>query len=208
MIKSRTLCGCRVAMLAVVMLMGASGCASWPRAETVSRADSTPPSGAILLEAGDEIDISFIGAPELNGVQTIRRDGRISLPIVGDIVARGMTVDTLKHMLTTRYASHLQTKEITVVVRSQPPVFVSGAVQSPGRIEMRRYMTALEAVMEAGGFDLDAADLKRVVVIRHLPSGRQEHRLNLGAVLAGRGGESFYLQPNDIVHVPKRRPWL
>jgi len=208
MIKSRIPCGYRFAILTGLILMGLSGCASAPREETVSKADSTPPSGSILLEAGDELEISFIGAPELNGVQTIRRDGRISLPIVGDVVARGMTVDTLKHMLTARYASQLQTKEITVVVRSNPPVFVSGAVLSPGRIEMRRYMTALEAVMEAGGFDLDAADLRRVMVIRHLPSGRQEHRLNLGAVLAGKGGASFYLQPNDIVHVPRRRPWL
>jgi polysaccharide export outer membrane protein len=166
------------------------------------------PAGPMTLAPGDELEISFLGAPDLNTSQRIRRDGRISLSILGDIEASGRTVGGLKNMLADLYAPHLQVREITIIVRSQTPVFVSGAVMSPGRIEMQRHLSALEAVMEAGGFDLEFAKLDGVVVIRHSESGREEFLLDLGGVLSGKGGKPFYLEPNDIVHVPQRKPWL
>ena len=162
----------------------------------------------MTLAPGDELEISFLEAPDLNTVQKIRRDGRISLSILGDIEAIGKTVSGLKMMLADMYAPHLQVREITVIVRSQTPVFVSGAVLAPGRIEMQRHLTALDAVMEAGGFDLEFARLNGVVVIRHSETGRKEYLLDLGGVLEGKGGRPFYLKPNDIVHVPQRKPWL
>jgi polysaccharide export outer membrane protein len=73
---------------------------------------------------------------------------------------------------------------------------------------MKRVLTALDAVMEAGGFDSDLADSGHVVVIRQTDTARQSFNLNLGAILEGKGGKSFYLEPNDIVHVPKRKPWF
>ena len=198
----------RVMTTAFLVLMPlATGCFTMLPPEPAPGYD-VPPATEILLEAGDQLEFSFLGTPELNCMQRIRRDGRISLPIIGDVIARGTSVEDLKAKLKELYAPHLQSREITIIVRSQPPVFVSGAVRSPGRIEMLRNMTALEAVMEAGGFDMDTADMKRVVVIRHTDTGRREYLLDLASVLAGKGGRSFYIQANDIVHVPKRTPWF
>jgi len=194
----------RVGMF-MAMLMVMSGCVT-PVMEDYGY--DVPSSDPILLAPGDELEISFFGASELNLTQKIRRDGRISLPILGEVTAGGSSVEKLKATLTARYTPHLQIREITIIVRSHPPVYVSGAVRTPGRIEMQRPISAIEAVMEAGGFDMDSADLKRVLVIRHTDAGRREYRLDLGAVLAGKGGQSFYLKPNDIVHVPKRMPWF
>lgn len=184
-----------------------AGCATLERQDQAEGHD-VPPLWPLLLAPGDEVEISFLGAPELNGVQKIRRDGRISLPMLGDILVSGMTVEGLKKTLTEQYARDLKTQVITVVTRSQAAVFVSGAVIKPGRIEMQRALTVLDAVMEAGGFDSDLADAGHVVVIRQTESGRQSFSLDLGAILEGTGGKSFYLEPNDIVHVPKRKPWF
>lgn len=191
------------ALMAMIMVI--SGCVS-PTVEDYGY--DVPSPDPILLAPGDELEISFFGAAELNLTQKIRRDGRISLPILGEVAAGGSRVEDLKETLTAQYTPHLQIREITIIVRSHPPVYVSGAVRTPGRIEMQRPITAIEAVMEAGGFDTDSADLKRVLVIRHTDTGRHEYRLDLGSILAGKGGQSFYLKPNDIVHVPKRVPWF
>ncbi len=169
---------------------------------------SKPPTGTLSLMPGEQIEITFLGAPELNSIQRIRRDGRISLPLLDDVTAAGKSVDYLKAVLAQLYAPHLRIGEITIFVRSQSPVFVSGEVRSPGRLEMQRVMTALDAIMEAGGYNPDTANLRQVVVIRQTDAGRREYRLNIQSILTGQGGNSFYLQPNDIVHVPKRIPWF
>ncbi|MBL7077197.1 MAG: polysaccharide biosynthesis/export family protein [Kiritimatiellae bacterium] len=192
-------------LLAGLLLVG--GCTTLQPPDPTAGHD-IPPTSLMTLAPGDELEISFLEAPDLNTIQRIRRDGRISLSILGDIEASEKTVGGLKEMLADLYAPHLQVREITVIVRSQTPVFVSGAVLAPGRIEMQRHMTALEAVMEAGGFDLEFAKLNGVVVIRHSEAGREEFLLDLGGVLEGKGGKPFYLKPNDIVHVPQRKPWL
>jgi polysaccharide export outer membrane protein len=200
-------CHIRGCVLLAVALALISGCTTLQPLDPAAGHD-VPPVGLMTLAPGDELEISFLEAPNLNTTQKIRRDGHISLNILGDIEASGKTVEGLKDMLADLYAPHLQISEMTVIVRSQTPVFVSGAVLAPGRIEMQRHLTALDAVMEAGGFDLEFAKLNGVVVIRHSKSGREEFLLDLGGVLEGKGGKPFYLKPNDIVHVPQRKPWL
>jgi polysaccharide export outer membrane protein len=184
-----------------------AGCATLESPDQAAGHDVAP-LGPLLLAPGDDVEVSFIGAPELNAAQKVRRDGSISLPILGDVLVSGMTVEGLKKTLTDQYAKDLKVQIITVVARSQAAVFVSGAVLKPGRVEMKRVLTALDAVMEAGGFDSDIADSAHVVVIRQTDTARRCFTLNLAAILEGKGVKSFYLEPNDIVHVPKRRPWF
>ena len=193
-------------VLCIAFLL-AAGCATVEGPDPAEGHDVAP-LWPLLLAPGDEVAISFLGASELNNTQKVRRDGRISLPMLGDVLVSGMTVEGLKKTLADQYAKDLRVQVITVVVRSQAAVFVSGAVLKPGRVEMQRALTALDAVMEAGGFDLYEADTGNVAVIRQTENGRQSFVLDLGAVLAGKGGKSFYLEPNDIVHVPKLRPWF
>jgi polysaccharide export outer membrane protein len=202
--RSYRIRGCALLTVALALI---SGCTTLQPLDPAAGHD-VPPAGLMTLAPGDTLEISFLEAPDLNTTQRIRRDGRISLNILGDIKASGETVGGLKDMLANLYAPHLQVSEITVIVRSQTLVFVSGAVRAPGRIEMQRHLTALDAVMEAGGFNLEFAKLDGVVVIRRSESGRQEFLLDLSGVLAGKGGKPFYLKPNDIVHVPQRKPWF
>jgi len=190
-------------MLAVAgLLVGIlSGCQSI-NPTPISDEDATPPTVMRLLP-GDEIEISFFGAPDLSLDQRIRRDGRIGMRLIGDIVAAGKTVQELENELTARYKEQIQIQSISVVVKVGPTVIVNGAVMVPGRVEITRPMTALDAVMAVGGFDIEKAQVGNVVVIRHEGQQYKGYRLDLEPALAGGQGRAFYLQPNDIVYVPR-----
>ncbi len=162
----------------------------------------------MILE-GDQLRVSFVGAPSMDTSGEVRRDGRITLPIAGEVVAAGKTPDQLGRELSERYATELLASDVVVsVVASAFEVNVSGAVLRPGKYTSKRPMTALEAVMEAGGFDHAKADMKRVVVVRHHDGAVNNFVLDLSLALNGKPSEPFYLQPSDIVFVPTRFVWF
>jgi polysaccharide export outer membrane protein len=162
-------------------------------------------SDLVNLREGDVLKISFPGSPTLDTTQPIRRDGKITLPLVGEVDAAGMPPSTLESKLVDLYAPQLSSKQVTVeVVSSSFPVYVTGMVLRPGEILSDHPITALEAVMEAGGFDYTKANAKNVVVIRREGNIMKNYRLNLKAVLQGEQSEPFYLKPDDIVYVPER----
>jgi polysaccharide export outer membrane protein len=194
--------------LAIAALAGVTGCSGPPDI----------PSGAeeqhaeITLREGDQIRISFPGAPNLDvPPQPIRRDGKITLPIIGEIAAAGMTPIALQDQLAKLFADQLQSKEVVVtVISSSFSVFVDGSVLRPGKIVTDHPITALEAVMEAGGFDYNRADTGRVLVIRHKngTKGYDYINIDLKQVLDGKKTDLFYLAPNDVVHVPEKFSWF
>jgi len=159
----------------------------------------------IILREGDVVKVSFPGSPTLDTSQQIRRDGRITLPLVGEVDAAGLTPTTLESNLVDVYAPQLSSKQVTVeVVSSSFPVYVTGMVLHPGKILSDHPISTLEAIMEAGGFDYSTADLKDVTVIRREGNVMKNYKIDLKAVLQGKKSEPFYLKPADIVYVPKR----
>jgi polysaccharide biosynthesis/export protein len=170
---------------------------------------SLPPSETVTLRGGDIIRIAFPGAPNLDTQQQIRRDGKIALPLAGEVQAAGLSPAQLGDEIVRLYSSQLVTKEVTVtVVSSSFPVFVTGAVIKPGKVLADGPMTALQAIMEAGGPDYAKANLKAVVVIRHEDGQTKHYSLNLKAVLEGKQSSTFYLRPSDIIYVPERFSWF
>jgi len=165
---------------------------------------------ALLLREGDVMRITFLGAPNLNSVVTIRRDGKATLPMVGEFEAAGLSPADMEKDLLKRYGPQLQVKEITVALESSAfPVYVSGSVLRPGKIMSDRPISALEAIMEAGGFDQTKANLKAVNVIRRAGNGRVEyHQLNLKRAFQAQPVEPFMLRPFDIIYVPERFSWF
>jgi polysaccharide biosynthesis/export protein len=182
----------------------ASNSLKMPAAKTGAPTANTNES--LTLREGDVVKISFPGSPTLDTTQEIRRDGKINLPLgVGDVEAAGMTPTALEKKLVDLYAPQLSSKQVTVQVESSSfPFYVTGMVLHPGKILTDHPITALEAVMEAGGFDYTTADLKDVTVIRRENNIMRNYKLNLKAVLNGRQTDPFYLKPDDIVYVPER----
>ncbi|HSY10275.1 MAG TPA: polysaccharide biosynthesis/export family protein [Candidatus Dormibacteraeota bacterium] len=196
----------------VVLLAAVAGCQTeeFPAADANKQmTNSTAATEAITLREGDILKISFPGSPNLDATQPIRRDGKISLQLVGEVQAAGMTPSELESHLVNLFASQLVSKEVTVEVESSTfPVYVTGSVLRPGKITSNHPMTALEAVMEAGGFDYTKADLRHVTVIRQEESGTKNHVLDLKSVMDGKTSDPFYLKPADIVYVPERFQWF
>ena len=165
--------------------------------------ESTPKD--YTFSPGDSIDVKFFYTPELNETQDVRPDGKIALQIIGEVAAAGKTPAQLRWLLEKLYASHLKDPEISVVVRSfsNQRVYVGGQVMRPGTIEISGRITALEAIMQAGGVDFREAQVKNVVVIRHYEGTRYGYLLNMEPILAGKESRPFFLEAKDIVYVPR-----
>jgi polysaccharide export outer membrane protein len=179
-------------------------------AESSTPASSTSTSAPInnpllVLHEGDTLSVTFAGAPDLNTAAAIRRDGRITLKSLGEFKAAGLTPPEMEKELLKLYGPQLQTKEVSVTVLSSAfPVYVTGAVLRPGKIFSDRPLTALEAIMEAGGPDYTRANLKAVRVLRTEHGQTQHYVVNLKDVLRGPKPDQFPLKPADILYVPEK----
>jgi polysaccharide export outer membrane protein len=183
------------------------GCQSTP---TAAPTDPRPFTTAALRE-GDSIKIGFPGAPNLDTTQQVRRDGKITLALGGEIVAAGKTPGDLEKEILKLLGDQLAVKQVVVTVTSSAyPVYVSGAVLRPGKILADRPMTVLEAIMEAGGFDHAKADLKKVKVLREFEGQTVSYTIDMRKVLEGpdSGTKPFYLKPADKIHVPQKFNWF
>ena len=162
-------------------------------------------SDSIVLSPGDTVRLTFPGAENLNRVALIRRDGYVTLPLVGEFKAAGLRPREMEKQLLELYGPQLQTKEVSVAVESSAfPVYVTGAVLRPGKILSDRPLTALEAIMEAGGFDYTKANLKSIRVLRTREGRTEQYLLNIKRVLQGQDSQQFQLKPGDIVYVPEK----
>lgn len=171
---------------------------------TPGASQSTPHTSNRLSE-GDTIKVAFEGDTNMTTVVKVQLDGTISLSLVGVVKAAGLTPDELRADLMQRYKSFLSVNEITVsLVTTSAGVYVSGAVVKPGRIPMDRPLTALEAIMEAGGFLPNKAKTWAVSVTR-IEKGQQQHfDLDLKRALQGQDPNPFYLKPSDVIFVPEK----
>ena len=140
----------------------------------------------------------------LSRVVSVRPDGKISLPLLGDVQAAGQTTTQLRDVLLKRYTDFIAAPEISVIVNEVKSIKVSviGEVPKPGRYELKSRTTVLDVLALAGGFG-QFASRSRMVVLR--PDGGKMKRLPFNfnkAVSEGGEQENFYLQPGDIVVVP------
>jgi polysaccharide export outer membrane protein len=209
----------RVLLLASAVLVTVSlGCASGGAAARQegsvaasprsAAAGPAAPSPEYRLQAGDVLEIKHFYTPELNETVSIRPDGRISLPIAGEVQAEGRTPAGLRDVLTELYARTLREREVAVVVKefAGRRIYVGGEVLTPGVIRPPGTVTALQAILEAGGAK-SSARLENVVILRN--QGTSEPlfmTLDLRAgVTEGVSRNDVALLPSDIVFVPKTK---
>jgi protein involved in polysaccharide export with SLBB domain len=157
-----------------------------------------------VLQIEDVIEVRFSGSPEFNVRQPIRPDGKIGLELVGDIQAAGQTPGALRAMLAERYADTLRDPQIAVIVAEYPTrkVYVGGEVRTPSLLELNGPLTALQAIMQTGGFTTTAAR-NSVVILRYQGTSEPAFlSLRVDDLLARREPD-VVLRPFDIVYVPK-----
>lgn len=163
----------------------------------------------VKIREGDTLKIAFPGAPGLDMNQQVRRDGKITLSLGGEVTAAGLSPKDLEKEILRLHGTNLTVQQVVVTMTSPGyPVFVNGAVLRPGKLSIDRPITALEAIMEAGGYDNVKADLKKVTVIRQIDGKTVNYPVNIKAMIEGKQPQPFYLKPGDIVVVPEKFNWF
>jgi len=191
-------------LLAMVVGLTVAGCRS--AAPLAGVGDPAPAAdNRVILSPGDVIDVRFFHTPELNETQVIRPDGKISMQLVGEVQAAGRGPQDLQAQLRELYKPRIEKPEVVVIVRqlSSRVVYVGGAVLSPGQFAMPGRLTALDAIMEAGGFRETSARKDSIVVIRYRDGNYAGRLLDLEDTMNGNVGKPYYLEPQDMVYVPR-----
>lgn len=158
------------------------------------------------LRPGDEIEVKFFYHPELNEKLMVGPDGKITLQIIDEVLAAGLTSSQLDEVLTGEYANYLENYSISVIVReySGLKVYVGGEVVQPGFLSLKGHMSVLQSIYASQGFKA-TAKTENVVLLRKGPDNRPVARIiDLNPVLSGEQMENdVYLMASDIVYVPK-----
>jgi polysaccharide export outer membrane protein len=150
----------------------------------------------------DVLDISVWKNQELSRTVPVRPDGKVSMPLVNDIQAAGLTPSRLRQELTRRLSEFVPSPEVAVIVREvhSAKVSVVGAVRSPGRYEVRSPATVLELIALAQGFT-DFASRERIVVLRQNGTPARI-TFNYRKIADGTDQDNFFVQAGDIIVVP------
>ena len=152
----------------------------------------------------DVLRISVWRNPELSVDVPVRNDGKISVPLVDDIQAEGLTPSELKEGIAEQLSEYIVTPDVTVIVlqANSHMITVVGAVGRSGTIPLTREMRILDAVAAAGGFTTWAkkSDIR---LLRPTADGSDSYRFNYGAYVAGKAHSSnMLLEPGDTIVVP------
>jgi polysaccharide export outer membrane protein len=142
--------------------------------------------------------------PELSVEVPVRSDGKISVPLVDDVQAEGLTAEELKEVLTEALSEYVTAPDVTVIVQqiNSHTVTIVGAVGRSGQLPLVRQTRVLEAIAQMGGFTVWAKK-DRVKILRPSDSGTTEYVFNYGAYAAGKAPRSnLLLQPGDTIVVP------
>jgi polysaccharide export outer membrane protein len=155
------------------------------------------------LVSGDKLRIEVYKDPQLSQSLEIRPDGKITLPLIGDVAAAGVTPAELAGTITTKLREFVTTPVVTVIVAEAMPsmVYVMGEVNSPGSQPLREPITVVQALAVAGGFK-DFANPKKIRILRKGPNGAiQTINYNYKDAIE-RSERPFFLQPGDTIIVP------
>lgn len=169
--------------------------------EDIAFADWTDAEPEYLLYPGDEIEVATPTATELTRTLKVGPDGRIALPLIGQVMAADRTLAELERDVSGAYASQLVRPVVEVTLRQAGPmkVWVDGEVRTPGVYDMPGDIDAYQAVTMAGGY-LPTAQSRQIALIRRGPGGRRMMRV---IDLRPRRGEVVALRRGDIIFVPR-----
>lgn len=199
---TRSATACLLATVMFALVMGTPARAQ-PPTDTPSERAIAAALQDYTIGPEDVIDVLVWKNPELTRTVVVRPDGRISLPLLNDIVAAGLTPMELRKVLYDGYAEYVNAAEVSVVVSEirSFKISVLGMVRSAGSYELGREATVLDALALAGGLN-EFAKRDRIVVLR--PEGRGWRRFGFDYDTATLydPSQNFSLRPRDIVVVP------
>jgi protein involved in polysaccharide export with SLBB domain len=164
------------------------------------------PQTGYRIKQGDKLSVKFLYHPELNEISVVvRPDGFISLQMIDDSKAEGLTISELKAQLEKSYNEILLKPVVTVTLLEfvAPRVFIGGQVNKPGRYDLREGQTLVQVIFLAGGF---TADANRKMVLHARPNGSGDWEIqsaNVMKVINQQGEQKdIALQDGDYIFIP------
>ena len=154
------------------------------------------------IRPGDVLEIVVWKNPDLTRSVIVRPEGMISLPLINDVPASGLTPLELRELLIKNISEYVPNPEVSVLVtQSHGAISLIGEVQNPGRFEIQGRTSVLEALALAGGLS-EFASSSGIYVLRPGEAEKEKIPFNYKRALAGDPSENFELRPGDIVVVP------
>jgi polysaccharide export outer membrane protein len=171
-----------------------------PAAATQTAAVSTD---TYVIGGNDMLTITVWKETTLSGSVLVRPDGMISMPLVGDIQAAGLTPLHLADEITTKLKKYVQDPNVSVVVTAihSKVVYLLGEVTRTGPVDMTPDMTLLEAISSAGGLS-EFANKKKIYLLRDENGKRQRIPVHYKEALEGNRALDLVLKPGDTIVVP------
>jgi polysaccharide export outer membrane protein len=204
----------RLIPLLTLLVAAATLAAETPPAPAAPAAGAAPAEAVVdpnyIIGPGDIIQVFVWRNPELSVTVPVRPDGKVSSPLVEDLVAVGQTPSGLARLIETRLAEYIKSPQVNIIVTTpmsaMSKITVIGEVKNPGAIPYRQGMTALDVVLAAGGLG-EFAGGNRAKIVRKGPDGKsRDIRVKLGdLVKKGRMKENIDLLPGDVLIVPESR---
>lgn len=187
--------------LALFLLLAAPACRAtltgpWPPIEATVQEYRIGP--------GDLIRVAVFGNNDLSSRVTVRPDGRLTLPLLGEISATGKTVNDVTREITEGYRRFVQDARVAVIIEEVHSyrVFVLGRVTRPGEFEARTPLTITQAMALAGG-TTRGANVDAIVVLRRGANGRDErYEVSMTDIVEGHTQQNFTLRTGDTIMVP------
>jgi polysaccharide biosynthesis/export protein len=164
------------------------------------------PKTAVRLSPGDTIKVTFAEESDLDQTQKIRRDGKVSLPLIGELTAAGKRVIDFQNEISSRYEGKLDNPEVLVTLESDTAtVIVSGFANKPGKIDFDRPKTVYQAIMDAGGVS-DYGSLRNIHLTRVINGVQRTETINLRPTVHGEPTTPEYVQDGDVIYIS--RSWF
>lgn len=159
-------------------------------------------SAPYRIHSGDLLEVKFEYHPQDNRQVIVGTDGRAQLPSTGEIYVSGMTLPEAEELIARRSSQFLREPVVSItIVESRSRVYVGGHVSNPGFVTLLKPMTALQAIVERGGF-LPTADMEEVVVLSHSAGAPVVRRLDLKNELKAGRLDGMVLHADEMVLVP------
>ncbi len=164
-------------------------------------------AGTYLIGPEDVLEISVWKNPDLSRVVTVRPDGWISLPLLGDIKAAGRTPEDLKREIVSRLKEYQETAIASVIVQgvNSYKIFLVGEIKNPGVYTLKERVSLLQAIAMAGGFT-EFASKETIILIRQINNSEIRIRLKFSDLVNEKGSDSeksnLKLKSGDTIFVP------
>jgi len=193
--------------LVPVILCLAACSSTLPRPDSAVLASASE-TGEYLIGPGDMLQIFVWDQPDLSVTVPVRPDGRVSTPLIDDLVAVGKSPTQLSADMREILSEYIRSPEVNVIVLEfvgtpGNQIRVLGQVDKPGTVPFRERMTLLDVIMEVGGLTRFAAG-NRGRLVRNVDGSSEEFRVRVDDLVnRGRIEENIMMQPGDIVIIPE-----